>query len=55
MRRLLRFSNSLLADGLKLTAYSATQAPASDEIGFDGFEGNGFLLASPLGYEAHFC
>jgi hypothetical protein len=41
----LRFSSSLRAYGLTSRAYLATQAPALDQIRFDGFEGNALLLA----------
>src|SRR5258708_6051730 len=45
MRPLLSFSSSLRADGLMSTRCLATQASAFDQVGFDGFEGNAFLLA----------
>src|SRR4029077_3177712 len=48
MRLSLRLSSSLRADGLVSMAYLATQAPALNQIGFDGFEGNTFLLTSPF-------
>ena len=48
MRRSLRFSSSLLVDGLIWIAYLATQAPAFNQVGFDGFEGNVSFLASPF-------
>src|ERR1700688_3939307 len=48
MRLSLRFSSSLRADGLVSMAYLATQAPALDQVGFDGFQGNAFLLAPPF-------
>ena len=45
MKLSLRFSNSFRADGLMSRAYLATQAPALDQIDFDGFEGDAVLFA----------
>jgi hypothetical protein len=48
MRASLRFSNSLRADGLISTVYSATKASALDQIRFDHLEEDAFLFAPPF-------
>jgi hypothetical protein len=42
----LKRSNSFRVDGLISSVYLATQTPALDQVSFDSFKGNAFLLAS---------